>query len=339
MKSHTESESIVQEHIDELKSVPERDARAATRARARFLTQAVSGEEFQRHKGWNSIFRKEQFAMNILISILVIAGLLTGGGATVKAAQDDLPGEHLYGIKTWSEDVSLQFQNNPETRVERLMALAQTRVQEMTQMVEAGQTPPDQVRLRLEGHLQQALQLCSNMQDAALDRTLLQLRDQLQQQDRDMQRLQIHSTQDAQPLLERTRTMLQTHLQVVDDGLLNYETFRNTVRNGFQYGQTQTPPTAAPTTPATPHRQQNNQATPQADPEGSNGPGPNTDPGGPNPNATPMPSQDGSGSGSGDNPGGNEGGEGSGNNPGGNQDGEGSGSGGAGDGSGGGNRP
>ncbi|HSK88190.1 MAG TPA: DUF5667 domain-containing protein [Anaerolineales bacterium] len=339
MNNHTEAESIVQEHIGELKSVPERASRAATRARARFLTQAVSGEEFQRHKGWNAIFRTEQFAMNILISILVIAGLLAGGGATVKAAQDDLPGEHLYGIKTWSEDVSLQFQNNPEARVERLMALAQTRVQEMTQMVEAGQTPPDQIRLRLEGHLQQALQLCSNMQDTALDRTLLQLRDQLQQQDRDMQRLQIHSTQDAQPILERTRTMLQTQLHVVDDGLLNHEIFRNTVRNGFHYGQTQTPPTAAPTTPPTPHRQQNNQATPQADPEGNNGPGPNPDPGGPNPSMTPMPSQDGSGTGSGSNPGGNEGGAGSGNNPGGNQEGEGSGSGGSGGGGSGGNRP
>ena len=120
--------------------------------------------------------------MNIVISILVVGGLLFGGGMTVNAAQDDLPNEPLYGLKTWSEELSLRFQGGPEARVERLMELIQMRAQEMERLTEAGQTPPDEVRLRLEMHLQQALQICSNLDDPALDRTLLQLRDQLRQQ-------------------------------------------------------------------------------------------------------------------------------------------------------------
>jgi hypothetical protein len=317
MNDQSNPELLVQERLDELKEVSEPDPRVVARARARFLTQAISADEFQRQRGWKSIFRKEQFAMNIIVSILVIAGLLAGGGMTVRAAQDDLPNEPLYGVKTLSENVSLQFQNNPEAKVERLMELAQTRVQEMKQLIESGQTPPDQVRLRLEQHLQQTLQLCSNMDDAALDQTLLQLRDQLQQHERDMQRLQDHATPDTQPILERTRTMLQTRLQLVNDGLQNHEMFRNTVRNGFQYGQTQTPPTPAPptshsewATEQTTERQQNGQSTPQAGPNNnnSNGPGPNTDPGGPNPSVTPMPNNGGSGTGSGNNSGGNDGG-------------------------------
>jgi hypothetical protein len=261
--------------------------------------------------------------MNILVSILVIVGLLAGGGMTVNAAQNDLPNEPLYGVKTWSENVGLQFQNNPEAKVERLMELAQTRIQEMTQLTESGQTPPDQVRLRLEQHLQQAFQVCSNMDDAALDRTLLQLRDQLQQQERDMQNLQVHAAQDAQPILERTRTMLQTRLQVANDGLQNHEMFRNTVRNGFQYRQTQTPPTSVPSTPAAPNGQQNGQSTQQADPDNSHGSGPNgqqsgqstpqagpnnSNGPGPNPSVTPMQNNGGNGSGSGSNSGGNNGG-------------------------------
>jgi uncharacterized membrane protein YgcG len=315
MKNQTEIESTVQEHLHELRPVPARDSQAAARGRARFLAQGVSANEAQRHKGWKSIFRKEQFAMNILVSILVIAGLLAGGGATVKAAQDDLPNEPLYAVKTWSEEFSLQFQKDPEARVERLLELAQTRVQEMTQLIESGQTPPEQVRLRLEQHLQQALQLCSNMDDAALDRTLLQVRDQLQQQERDMQRLQTHSTQDAQPILERTRTMLQTQLHVVNDGLMNHEAFRNTIRHGFQYqqGQIETPPTEAPVVPLGPNGQQNGPSTPQAGPDNGNGPGPNSEPGGPNPSVTPMPNNSGGGSGSGTQPAGG----GSGNNSGG----------------------
>ena len=248
--------------------------------------------------------------MNILVSIVVITGLLAGGGMTVKASQNDLPGEPLYAVKTFSENVSLEFQDTPEAKVERMMELAQTRVQEMSQIVEAGQTPPDQVRLRLEQHLQQAFQVCSNMDDAALDRTLRQVRDQLQQQEQDMKRLQTHAGQAAQPILERTRTMLQERLQLANDGMQNHEMFRNTVRNGFRPGQTL--PTSVPSTPVVPNGQQNGQttpknglgpngqqngqSTPQAGPNNSNGPGPN-------PSVTPVQNQNqnksGSGSGSG----------------------------------------
>jgi len=351
MNNQPDSEAIVQERLDVLMEVPEPDPRVVARARARFLAQAVSADEFQRHNGWKSIFRKEQFAMNILVSVLVIVGLLAGGGMTVNAAQNDLPNEPLYGVKTWSENVSLQFQNNPEAKVERLMELTQTRIQEMTHLIESGQTPPDQVRLRLEQHLQQAFQVCSNMDDAALDRTLLQLRDQLQQHERDMQNLQVHAGQDALPILERTRTMLQIRLQVADDGMQNHEMFRNAVRNGFHYGQTQTPPTSVPSTPSAPNGQQNGQSTPQAGSDNGNGSGPNgqqngqsTPQAGPNnsngpgsnPSVTPMQNNGGNGSGSGNNSGGNNGGS----DAGGSGSGESDGGGGSGGGSGsGGNRP
>ncbi len=238
--------------------------------------------------------------MNILVSIVVIAGLLAGGGATVKASQNDLPGEPLYAVKTFSENVSLEFQNSPEAKVERLLELAQTRVQEMSRMVEAGQTPPDQIRQRLEQHLQQAFQVCSNMDDASLDPVLQQVRDQLQQQERDMEHLQTHAGQAGQPILERTRIMLQERLQLANDGLQNHEMFRDAIRNGFHYGPTHIPPTSAPSTPAAPNGQQNGQATSQNGP-GPNGPqngqstpqaGPNNGNGpGPNASVTPMQNQ------------------------------------------------
>lgn len=243
--------------------------------------------------------------MNVMISILVIAGLLLGGGATVSAAQDDLPNEPLYSLKMWSEDLSLQFRNDPEQKVERLMELAQVRIQEMARLTEAGEVVPDQTRLRLEQHIHQSLQLCVNLDDAALDGALLQIRDRLQQQDQDMERLQLHVAQDA--ALTQTRTMLQQRLQLVEDGLLNHETFRNAVRNGFRYGQEEenTPPvqngngqqTGQPTSiPAGPNT---NPGGPNDDPGGPNiGPGgSNEDPNGPNGTVTPQAPKDGSGSG------------------------------------------
>jgi hypothetical protein len=310
---------MVQAWLDEIKPVPARDLQMVLRGRAQFLGRAVSASESRRHKGWNSIFRKEQYAMNMIISILVIAGLLFGGGATVSAAQDDLPNEPLYAVKVWSEDLSLQVQNNPEAKLDRLMELAQTRIQEMTQLVNAGQALPDQVQLRLEQHIQQALQICSNLEDAALNQTLLQLRDRLQQQDRDMERLQIHANQDAQPILERTRTMIQERLRLVDDGLLNHEMFRYAVQNGFRYGQEED------LTPPVQNKQQNGQPiSPNTNPGGPNTDqnGTSTGPGEPNPN----PGGPGTGTGGGTNPGGTSTG------PGGNNNDSGSGSGGGGSG-------
>jgi len=174
--------------------------------------------------------------MNVMIASIMIMGLLFGGGVTVNAAQNDMPNEPLYALKLWSEDVGLQFQNSDEARVNRLMDLAQVRLQEMKQLAEAGQPVPDQVRQRLEQHIQQALQTCTNMDDPTLERTLLRIRNRLQQQERDMELFQLH-IQDQYQTLTQTRTMLRERLQFVEDGLLNHEMFRNTIRNGFQHGQ------------------------------------------------------------------------------------------------------
>ena len=326
MNDDIELERQIRERLEEIKPVPARDTRAAYRARMQFLAKAVSASEEARHKGWSSIFRKERFAMNLMISILVIAGLLFGGGATVNAAQDDLPNEPLYSLKMWTEDLSLQVRNDPDQKVDRLMELAQVRIQEMTRLADAGQAVPDQTRLRLEQHIHQALQICSTLEDNALDQALLQIRDRLQQQDRDMEQLQLHAPQDVQPVLAGTRTMLQQRLRLVDEGLVDHEIFRNAAQNGFRYGQEEevTPPVQNG------NGQQNGQPTsipagPNPDPGGANsGPGgPNTDPNGPNHTATPSATGGGSG------PAGNGSGGGSGGNDSG---GSGSGSGGAGSG-------
>ena len=326
MKDQSELEVLVRERLEEIKSIPARDPVLAQRARARFLANAVSASELPRHKGWSSIFRKEQFAMNMLISVLMITGLLFGGGATVNAAQDDMPNEPLYVLKMWSEDVSLQLQKDPEAKVDRLMDLVQIRTQDMTRLIDAGEPVPDQVRLRLEQHIQDALQTCLTLDEPALDRTLLQIRDRLQDQDRDMEQLLLHTQdqlqlqtqdqlriqlQDQLHLLTQTRTLLRERLHVVEDGLVNHEMFRERVQNGFHYGQDDdvTPPvqngngqqqqngqpTFAPGGPNTdPNGPNTTPGGTNTDPNGSNTTpgGPNTTPGGPNtdpggPNTTP----------------------------------------------------
>lgn len=209
--------------------------------------------------------------MNILLTLLVITGLLFGGGTAVSAAQDDLPDQPLYQLKLLTEGVSLQFQNRPEEKVERLMELAQNRVQEMVQLAEEGNPVPDQVRQRLEQHIQQALQICSEMEDAELEGCLVQLQEQLQHQYREMKQLMTNAPEGVEPIMEQTRAMLQLHLNLVEDGLLDPAMLRNTVRNGFRFGQEDdfVPPA------------QNGSGQQNGQPASVPG-GPNSDPGGPN---------------------------------------------------------
>lgn len=273
MKNQDELETMLQKSLEELKAIPARDPGVAAQRRAQFLSRAVSASEVHRHKKWMFTFRKENFAMNLIISTLVIASLLFGGGATVYAAQDDLPTEPLYALKIWSEETNLQLQNSPQDQAAYLMTMAQTRIHEMRQLMTDGQPIPDEIPLRLQQHIQQALQLCAAMDDAVCDQTMLQIRERLQEQDRLMEQLLLNASEDAQPILLRTREMLRTQLQLVEDGLLLGDMNQNMIQN--QNGQNEDFAPPAQTETGT----QFNQPT--------NAPGgPNTDSG--NSNSTPS---------------------------------------------------
>lgn len=292
MKNQDKLESLLRKNMEELKDVPARNPHAAARTRAQFLARAVSASEVHRHKKWMFTFRKENFAMNLIISTLVIAGLLFGGGATVRAAQDDLPNEPLYAVKMWSEETRLQFQNNPQDKADYLMTMAQTRIEEMAQLVADGEPIPEETPILLQQHIQQALQLCTNTEDATCDQTMLQIRDRLREQDHLMQQLLIDAPEDAQPILLRTRDMLRTQLQLVEDGLLLGEMNQNMIQNQNMNGQSDefTPPAQTETgtgfnqpteAPGGPNTDAGNPGNPSGGSNTDTG-NSNKDPGGPN---------------------------------------------------------
>jgi len=155
----------------------------------------------------------------------------------VAAAQDDLPNQSLYQLKLWTENAKMAMTGEPRDQATLLMNMAQTRLQEMVTLAEQGVTPPDQVRDRLEEHLNQALQLAANMDETTREQTLLQLQDQLQTQEAILEQLQLHVNAEIEPLLTQTRQMLQIRLQLVDDGLADLQGFQYMMENQMQYGQ------------------------------------------------------------------------------------------------------
>ncbi len=290
--------------LDEMKDVPPRDPHAAARGRARFLAQAgsiqqtVSGRNFLRLTEWK-INRKEKFAMNLIVSAIVILSMVFGGGATVYAAQDDLPTEALYPIKTLTEDIRLCLNSDPQAEIDLLMQLAQTRIEEMVALTAMNVTPPAEVAIRLEQHIQMAMQTASGMNEDSMQGALQKIHTALQTQAQVMTILQTQASDDALQALAQTRAMLEERIRLVASGLSDPQGFRETIRqeHEYRYDQTETP---APR--GTPHGPQPSK-TPAPGSSGQNGSGnggsqPSSTPpsgygnGEPQPSQTPSPGQE-----------------------------------------------
>ena len=281
--------------LDEIKPASARNPQAAARARSRFVAQAVSASEERRHNWWTTIFQqKEKFAMNMLMSALVILGLLFGGSATVSAAQDDLPNQPLYQLKLMSEDAKVWLASDPGLKIEMLMEQVQTRTEEMAALTLAGITPPAELTIRTQERIQQALHITSSLDDASMVVAMEQIRTHLQTQEQLMIRLQDGSCTECEPILQQTREMLHNQLGQIESDLIDPEAFRNQNQNQNQVRTTQTPlATGSAVTPQT-------SCTPALDGTGQQN-GNNNPPAG-----TPIPQDNGNDQNNNDNGGGDE---------------------------------
>ena len=235
------------ELLNDLKPVPARNPRAAARGKNKFLAEAVSLGEKQRHSWWTTIFQpKEKFAMNLIVSFFVLAGLLFGSGAAVSAAQDALPTDALYQIKLISEDAQLWLTTDPAAEIDLFMQQAQSRTEEMAALHSRGIIPPAGLTTRAQDRIEQALQLTATLDGGDVTTTLLQIRDRLQTQDRLLSQLKDGTCTDCEPMLAQTRDMLQTQLRQVEDGLTNPQGFVN--RHRTQTGVATSEPAEFPAT-------------------------------------------------------------------------------------------
>jgi uncharacterized membrane protein YgcG len=273
-----------------------RDPQAAARTRARFLAEAAELREaaFARKNQpstiWASIFRKQTLA---LVSVLATLILFTSASVTY-AAQNDLPTEPLYPIKTISEDAQLWLTTN----LTRLMQLAQLRTEEMTALTERGETIPQRTAERLNLHIENALQIAATQSDAEMQKSLTRIQTQLQAQEQTIAQLQAGASPANQSTLESAQRMSQEQLRIANQGIEDPSAFRNRY-GGPRPSVTDTPtPTATglpiPSATAAPTKSGNGYGEPN---EGTPGPHstphPNSTPGsgggspGPNPSVTP----------------------------------------------------
>jgi hypothetical protein len=229
-----------------LRPVPPRNPEAAARGKALFFEQAkkarttVSQQSESRRKSWiGSIFplsnRKVRFPMiKPLVAVLLAIGLFFGGtGATVYAAQESLPDQSLYPLKTFSEDALLSLTPSAQKQVDLNLAYSDRRISEIADLLAAGKPVPAGVADRLQNELDVMLEEVANLDDPALVQALEMIQARVQAQLETMNALMANGL--AEPDLVRCRARLQEQVQLAASGEADPQGFRIQVRQRFQY--------------------------------------------------------------------------------------------------------
>ena len=215
-----------------LHHVPKRDPERTRASREAFLAQAgnlkpaVSNHPKSRLMGWTSIFRKERSPMFTLARIILLAALALGGtGVTAYAAQESLPDQTLYPVKTWIEDVRLALASGPQTDFDLLQGFATERIEEIEALIDQGLPVSTQVSTRLHQHLQQMLQIAAEMDDPALLKAMDQVQTQSRVQIQLLEKLQTNSPENVEALQLATQAM-QNVRNSADDAIQDPVSFR-----------------------------------------------------------------------------------------------------------------
>ena len=171
----------------------------------------------------------------IFYALLLLASLaFIGTGATAAAAGSSAPGGALYSVKLGMEDLQMDLTRTPKEQVDLALGQAGERMDEITALLDAGETIPEQSYTRLAYHLNYALNLAAGQQDADFEAAVNHIHQRIQDQDRTMAKWQDGTPGVGDPAAERVRSMLRERLQALEDGLLDAEGFRATVQQRYR---------------------------------------------------------------------------------------------------------
>ena len=245
------------QRLRQLGAVPQRDPHKVAETRAAFLEQAHHlGKEKQKMPAVSAalpmrptrstkennrpFWQRNPFRRKVVsplwtllaTTIVTLALALGGTGIAAYAAQDSLPDQALYNMKTFTEDMQLQLTSQTENQLALALEFANRRVNELAAMAEQRKSAPEKVANRHGSEVDHALQLAAGLPSTGLAGALEQIRTHLQQQEQTMAKLLQDRPQDA--VLQRMQTRLQQRLQLTESGLKDPQGFLERIRQQLQ---------------------------------------------------------------------------------------------------------
>ncbi len=138
----------------------------------------------------------------LLIKAAIVFSLMFGAmGGTAVMASNSMPDSPVYPLKLAMEQTQLALTPDVTQKAELHLALAQVRTQEMEQMALQGDIPLEDTALRLQQHLQQTLQLATELPEENMLGLLTQVQQMTQTQTRQMTQAQAQVSEPAQAVL------------------------------------------------------------------------------------------------------------------------------------------
>jgi hypothetical protein len=239
MKKEEAMEPKLEKALAELRQIPPRDQVAEARGKASFLHQAAvmrtagSRKQATHPTSWlQRLFSGvpgtgHRLAFKPLVAVVLAVIILFGGmSSTVLAAQESLPDQALYPLKTWSEDTLLKLPVSQQTQLDRLLDFSDRRVEEIAGLIAAGRAIPEGVLSRLQAEVEQSLEVAASMDDQQIGPQLEGIRMRLEKQLQMMNALLEISPGSDQPLLQQGCIRMREQIQLVTEGEVDPQGFR-----------------------------------------------------------------------------------------------------------------
>ncbi len=242
-----ELEEFGRKTFDALRPSPPLNEQAASELKAKFLFEGENlrqasikepGGEVtrpsRRKRGLFEAFQRKP-AMKALVAVLLaFVVLLASSSLTVFASQSSLPGQPLYPVKSWSEDVQLSVTYSPDAKLRLTLNYTNRRMEEISSLLAGGNTISDQTANRFQNELEDALQLAAQLNDTQIQQALGEIKNHAEKQGLLIQELIVKLPPQADPAVQRLQERLNEQVQLSNIGEKNPKEFRVQVRERLQ---------------------------------------------------------------------------------------------------------
>jgi hypothetical protein len=185
---------------------------------ARTLEAAVSKAADSR-LNQRTYIGKERIPMWKIAGALMIAVSTLFGGAVVAGAQEAMPEDGLYPVKTWSEEVRLLVEGDPLSKMDLALEFADRRAEEIVHQIDAGLPVTDAIIARLMNEDDLALAIAAQAGDAKAPAALEKVRARLEEHLRVLDYLQAGIGSNENALLLQTRQNIRQRLELLNGDL------------------------------------------------------------------------------------------------------------------------
>jgi hypothetical protein len=229
--------------LEELKAVPARDPALAERARVSFLKEAAflrpsASRGAARNQGRliNRLFpafslRSPWPAFNAILAVFLALVIFLGGGAvTVAAAQESLPDQTLYTVKTWSEDALVTLAPSPKLKLQYNLDFSDRRISEITNLLSSGKPIPEKVESRLQAELKVMLELAASLEDTDMRLQLEQMHRRAEAQLQRLDALVTGASIQTSPVLAQVQEQVSDQIRWCALGLADPQGFKLQLR-------------------------------------------------------------------------------------------------------------